>query len=171
MHGRSKASAGPADLEQLVVRHDAALRRFLRKLVRCEESAADAAQDAYLRMLRFAPAVADPRAYLFSVAANAAHDRIAREARHRAAPADLAETAAAPEPGAETQCLHRQRLARLARAVDALPPRCRQVFLMSRCDGLSNAEIAQRLAISRNMVEKHIIRALLHCRQADRAGD
>ena len=42
---------------------------------------------------------------------------------------------------------------------------------MSRLDGLRNGEIAERLGISRNMVEKHIIKAMLHCRRRlDAAG-
>jgi len=59
----------------------------------------------------------------------------------------------------------RYRLRILAAAVDDLPPRCREVFLMSRLDGLGNGEIAGRLGISRNMVEKHIIKAMMHCRR------
>jgi RNA polymerase sigma-70 factor (ECF subfamily) len=43
---------------------------------------------------------------------------------------------------------------------------------MSRIDGLANAEIAVRLGISRNMVEKHIVRALVICRaRLDEAAD
>ncbi len=53
----------------------------------------------------------------------------------------------------------------MARAIEALPKRCQQVFVLSRLHGHPNGEIAARLGISRNMVEKHIIKALLHCRQ------
>jgi DNA-directed RNA polymerase specialized sigma24 family protein len=40
------------------------------------------------------------------------------------------------------------------------------VFILSRLHGMANGEIAARLGISRNMVEKHIIKALIHCRNA-----
>jgi RNA polymerase sigma factor (sigma-70 family) len=64
----------------------------------------------------------------------------------------------------ERQLIARQELRRLALAIDELPPRCREVFLLSRFESMANGEIAIRLGISRNMVEKHLIKALLHCR-------
>ena len=44
--------------------------------------------------------------------------------------------------------------------VDSLPERCREVFILSRFQGLKNREIAERLHISLNTVERHIQRAL-----------
>lgn len=168
-------SAEELTVEALYLRHHLALRRFLTRMCRCEETAADVAQDVYLRLLRYAPrrVVDNPKAYLFQVAANAARDRLAREsARERLVDGGPpAETVPCPRPDAEAVTLARERLAILADAVDDLPPRCREVFLLSRFDGLSNGRIAERLGISRNMVEKHIIKALLHCRRRlDAAG-
>jgi RNA polymerase sigma-70 factor (ECF subfamily) len=37
--------------------------------------------------------------------------------------------------------------------------------LLVRFEGLSNGEVASRLGITRNMVEKHLIKGLLHCRR------
>lgn len=44
--------------------------------------------------------------------------------------------------------------------IDALPPRTREVFAMSRNDGMRNKEIAAALGISEKVVEKHITKAL-----------
>jgi|SRR5690606_4166155 len=44
--------------------------------------------------------------------------------------------------------------------VDSLPKQCRNVFKMSREDGLTNKEIAQVLLISERAVEYHISKAL-----------
>jgi RNA polymerase sigma factor (sigma-70 family) len=164
-----KMSAQELVVEELYFRHHTALRGFLRRLLRCDDAAADVAQDAYLRLLRLAPRTApdNPRAYLFQVAANAARDRMAGEQRRNLVVdgGALLETAACPKPDAEAAAMARNRLRILAAAVEDLPPRCREVFLMSRLDGLRNGEIAARLGISRNMVEKHIIKAMLHCRK------
>lgn len=155
-------------LGELYTRHRAALIRFLTRMLRCEETAADVAHDAFLRILRYAPrSMDDSRAYLFQVAANAARDHMARERTRstviKETPAP--EMVACPRPDPEAEALAQDRLRVLAEAVEDLPPRCREVFLMSRFNGLSNGEIADVLGISRNMVEKHIIKAMLHCRR------
>lgn len=54
--------------------------------------------------------------------------------------------------------------ASLADALAELPERCREVFLLSREEELSNAEIAQKLNISQRTVETHISNALSHLR-------
>jgi RNA polymerase sigma-70 factor (ECF subfamily) len=162
-------------VEEMYLRHHDALRRFLTRMLRNEDIAADVAQDAYVRIIRFAPRhlMDNPKAYLFQVAVNAARDRIARE-RTRG---DLIDTEAptegiaCPQPNAEAVTSGRERMYMLIKAVEELPPRCREVFLMSRFDGFSNGEIAQQLGISRNMVEKHIIKAMVYCRRyLDTAG-
>jgi len=169
------SSSHQASVEALYLRHDAALRRFLARQLRCEEAAAEVAQEAWARLLRLLPprGLRNSQAYVFQVGAHLAADRLARERRQM----DLArqalvdgETFLGEMPGTEAATLAVQRLRLLADAVDDLPPRCREVFLKSRIDGLSNGEIADRLGISRNMVEKHISRAMLHCRRRLDAG-
>jgi len=50
--------------------------------------------------------------------------------------------------------------AKIEDAISSLPPQCRNVFEMSRKQGLKNAEIATELQISQKVVEKHITKAL-----------
>jgi RNA polymerase sigma-70 factor (ECF subfamily) len=45
-------------------------------------------------------------------------------------------------------------------ALQRLPERSRQVFYLSRFEGLTQREIAVRLRLSRTSVEKHMRRAL-----------
>jgi RNA polymerase sigma-70 factor, ECF subfamily len=56
--------------------------------------------------------------------------------------------------------------AAVRRAVDALPPRCREIFLLSREDGLSYSGIATTLGISIKTVETQMGRALKALRSA-----
>ncbi|MEM7657628.1 MAG: RNA polymerase sigma-70 factor [Bacteroidota bacterium] len=49
---------------------------------------------------------------------------------------------------------------KLDTALSQLPPRSREVLLMSRYEGLSNSEIAERLGISLSTVNNHIHKAL-----------
>ena len=52
----------------------------------------------------------------------------------------------------------------LQRALAELPRLCRESFLLRKIEGLSHPEIAERLGISRALVEKHIVNAMKHCR-------
>jgi RNA polymerase sigma factor (sigma-70 family) len=50
-------------------------------------------------------------------------------------------------------------------ALKALPLKCRQVFIWQRIEGYTQEEIAQRLDISVNMVQRYMMRALRHLRK------
>lgn len=52
----------------------------------------------------------------------------------------------------------------LENQLDALPRRCKEIFLLSRRNHLSNAEIAEQLNISKRTVENQITIALKHLR-------
>jgi len=54
---------------------------------------------------------------------------------------------------------------KIERTIQGLPERCREVFIMSRMDGLKNKEIAEKLDINIKNVERHISRAMQSFRQ------
>lgn len=56
--------------------------------------------------------------------------------------------------------------ARIWRAIDDLPEKCRVVFLMSKRDGLSNEEIAEELGISVKTVKNQMTKAFSRLREA-----
>jgi RNA polymerase sigma-70 factor (ECF subfamily) len=62
--------------------------------------------------------------------------------------------------GTDDRTLYHELEEEIRKVADSLPDRCREVFLMSRMDGMKNKEIAQALGISEKAVEKHITRAL-----------
>ena len=65
-----------------------------------------------------------------------------------------------------------ERDAALWQAIDRLPSRCREVFLMSKRDGMSYADIAEELCISMKTVENQMNKAykLLRGTLAGRSG-
>jgi RNA polymerase sigma-70 factor (ECF subfamily) len=66
-------------------------------------------------------------------------------------------------PSPEREISAKQELELLRAAIEDLPPRCREVFLLSRVRRMTYPEIAAHCSISVKMVEKHISRALAVC--------
>jgi RNA polymerase sigma-70 factor (ECF subfamily) len=64
----------------------------------------------------------------------------------------------------ETKLLGLDFEGRLATALNQLPQRCREIFLLSRTQHYSNDEIAAKLHISRRSVENQLTTALRHLR-------
>ncbi|MBX2896849.1 MAG: RNA polymerase sigma-70 factor [Cyclobacteriaceae bacterium] len=56
-------------------------------------------------------------------------------------------------------------------AIDQLPPRCKQIFLMSRMESLSYREIAEILNVAEKTVENQIIKSLALIREYLRHND
>jgi RNA polymerase sigma factor (sigma-70 family) len=136
--------------------HGEALRRYLSRVLQCEAAAQDVAQDAWVRLLRYRPQLEPTRSrgYLFQVALNIARNRFAEKRAHAEIPSAL-----------EWVVEAREAVGIVADEIERLPPRCREVFLMHRIDGLTHEAIAKSLRISRSMVEKHMIKALDRCRR------
>jgi RNA polymerase sigma factor (sigma-70 family) len=134
--------------------------------VGCRATAADIVHETYLRVavISRADGIENPKAFVYTVASNLALDHLRQEqSRGRYVTRQSVEDREHPHaPSPEIELEGRERLARLMQAVDELPPRCREVFVLRRFENLHQAEIAGRLGISRNMVEKHMRRALLH---------
>jgi RNA polymerase sigma-70 factor (ECF subfamily) len=164
-----KTAASP--LLEAYFERRAALRRFFQaKLGASAAEADDLLQDLYLKLAQGNPpeAIASPGAYLYRLANNLTLDRARanrralqrdaawRLAYHRAGPAeDLADL-----PEADAALMARERLAKLMKALDTLPPQTQRVFRLHKFDGLSYGETAERLGVSKSAVEKHMTTAL-----------
>jgi RNA polymerase sigma factor (sigma-70 family) len=134
--------------------------------LRNRQQAQDLAHDTFVRVLESNPdAVQLPRAYLHQTARNIAVDGF-----RRAELRDAKEQAAVPPSSSETgdpeQYMRAIQLAEsVERALQELPLNCRKVFVWQKIEGLTQAEIAERLGLSKNMVEKYMIRTLRHLRE------
>lgn len=63
-----------------------------------------------------------------------------------------------------------ERDARIWKAMDELPEKCREIFLMSKRDGLSNEEIAEELDISIKTVKNQMTKAYSRLRESLSSG-
>ncbi len=140
------------------------LTRRLIGMVKSRETAADLVQDTYLRLLRLGAQhiVEQPRALLHKIATNLAIDHLRKE-KHSVQGIDCLDTAMAVPchgPSPERQLLGKQRFRLFMQAIEHLPARTREAFLLCRVYGYSYQEIATRMNISESGVEKLLMRAL-----------
>lgn len=155
-------------IETLARRHHAELLRVLRSRLPNEQDAADLAQEAYARLLRYeGQYTADElRRMLFRIASNLLTDHW-RWSRLRSAsthmPIDDLDVDSGL-PSQDRQLAGEQRLKKLEEAILAMPEKRRMTFILSRIQGMTNYEIAERCAISVKTVEKHLAIALAECR-------
>ena len=137
------------------------------------QEAEDALQDAALGMLkRQGPALADPCAYLYQSSRNNLVTGLRKLNQRAGLPLHDLDDGEHPHAADAAQDLDS---VQLARAIDAalrqLPERCRQAYVWHRLDGLTQVEIAARMSVSLNTVERYIMRAMRHLRDAlDDAG-
>lgn len=100
--------------------------------------------------------------YLFQVARSVVFDRRRRDAtRLRARHETLSDQHHPADPLSPARVAEgREQLARAMAALQALPERTRQIFMLHRFERMRYAEIAAQLNISVSAVEKHIMKAV-----------
>jgi len=154
-------------IQEIIRRHHGALIKFLRRRMPIADDADDVAQETYIRMMKYEGSrdIRSPSAMLFRIAVNVANDHgRAAQARYASSHTELDNVELVSEqPSAERALLAGQHLDLLLDVIEALPPKCKQVFLLSRASGLTYAEIAEHCGISVKMVEKQISRAMAIC--------
>lgn len=163
-------------LSQAVEAYYEELRHFIRQRTGSPSMAEDVVQETWIHAATTTAALPDnPRAYLYRMAGNLAVDHIRRRQvwERVAGPSDEAwgddldaqmEQVPSASPDPLETLISRKELAALNAAVRELPDKCREVFLLYRGQGLSMRQVAARLSITEKTVEKHIARAMLHCR-------
>jgi RNA polymerase sigma-70 factor (ECF subfamily) len=151
--------------ESIFRAHAAALCAFAFSYVRSRETAEEIVQDLFCWIWEQRYTVEMPhgmRPWLFAAVRNrslnvlrdrrmefSAHQRLLRDARSRSGPV---------RPDAELS--GKDLAAAVARAVAAMPARCREVYTLVRKQQLSHADTARVLGISPKTVEIHMTRSL-----------
>lgn len=148
--------------------HAGWLRAWLLRRLGCRHTAADLAQDTFVRLLlKSEPATPrEPRAYLATIAHGLVVDHHRRRAIERTWLESIAALSPEEAPSPETRATVLECLARIDALLDGLKPRVRRAFLLSRLDGLSHPRIAETLGVSLSTVEKDMATALRHCYRA-----
>jgi RNA polymerase sigma-70 factor (ECF subfamily) len=152
------------------------LTRFLQRNWRNDAEISDLRQEAYARVYEAAqrerPLLVKP--FLFQITRNLMIDRLRRQSVVSLESMTDFEwlNVSDDKPSSEAYVAARQELRLLQTALDALPPRCRQVVLMRKVEGLSQKEVAKRMGITIETVENQVAKGMRLLAQAlgDRRG-
>jgi RNA polymerase sigma factor (sigma-70 family) len=139
------------------------LRAHLRGRLRNADDVADVAQATFMQVYAHALAapVDSPRALLYRTAHNLCIDRHRRAGTEAAALQTWTLLQPEDAPCTERAAAARQALAQVAARLMRLPRLRREVFVLVRVYGHTHAEVCTQLGLSREAVEKHIVRATL----------
>lgn len=153
------------------------LRDWLRRRLSQRQDVDDVVQETYAILAAMADVshIQQPRAYVYSVAHSVVLQQLRRaQVVSIEAVAEIDRVAiVGDEVSPERLASSRQELARIGALIDGLPEKCREAFVLRRVEGYSQREIAQRMQISENTVEKHIckgIRVLMDSMKRDDTG-
>lgn len=139
------------DIETLFAEHGSAIFRFCYRLCGDRARAEDLAQDAFVVALRSKDRfrhAASPKTWLYGIAVN-----LVRKSRRR----QILERAFRP---ATFQNGDPDGLLDLSRAIDALPPRLREPFVLVKVERLTSAEAGAALGIPEGTVRAQVHEAV-----------
>lgn len=155
---------------QEVIALEPMLTRFLRRNWRGEAEIADLRQEVYARVYEAAlcerPSLIKP--FLFQIARNLIIDRLRQKSVvSMETIADFDWLGVSDDaPSSEALVAARQELQLLQAALDDLPPRCREVVILRKVQGLSQKDVARQLGIAVETVENHVANGMRVLAQA-----
>ena len=145
--------------------HRGWLLGWLRRNVACPQRAEDLSQDTFVRLLGRSELKApqQPRAFLAAVARGLLFDHFRRAALEQAYLTELMLIPEDEQPSVEEQQMILDDLKAIDRLLGKLSTKARAAFLYNRLDGLSHAEIADKLGVSVPRVRQYLAQGLRQC--------
>lgn len=145
------------------------LKSYLRGSFPSIQDVDDVVQESYVRVWKrqLLRPLTCARSFLYTVARNLAIDMLRREAISPVEKVpDLASLkVAAGQPNPDEAACTNDELDLLLEAIEALPPRCREVVVLRKLHGLSPSEIACRLGVSEGTVHLHCAKGVQRCEE------
>jgi len=163
------ASVTPKDFLQddtiaaLVARTEAKLYASLRVML-SDDDAREVTQEAYLRVFlaNRRATIDDLDGYTFRVARNLSISVLRKTtvARDYLASQTSLIGSISSQDELLRQAIDEERSQSLLEAINTLPPICQRVFRMRKLQGLSHAEIAEAMEISKKTIENHLVKGM-----------
>ena len=140
----------------------------LRFRLGCGFNAEDVASEAFAQfaVVPDVQAVREPRALLTTIAQRVMYETWRRRDLERNYMEVLAQMPEQHHASPEQRALLLESLQAIDKALDGLSVKARMAFLYSQLDGLTYAEIGERLGVSASMVRQYMAKAVACCAEA-----
>lgn len=154
-------------LADLYKKYRSRLISRIARLTGCRETAADLAQDAYMRLLDQTGVVcpSNPAAYLFRIGRNLAIDHQRRPDFRQYDETSFEEELPSSFSGPDQQAVYRQECEQLWMAIMELPRPVSRALVLSVIEGVSQAAIAEELGVTERTVRRYISKGMAHCQR------
>ncbi len=152
-------------LLQVYSEQQQALLGFMLKRVQEIQIAEDLLHDLFIKLqsLEQQADIKYPKAYVYRMANNLVIDHQRRANRAPVVTGDCVEELDVRSP--EQTLAYQEQLNIVANALTELPKKTQDVFNMQRIQEVEKKDVAEKMGISVNMVEKHLRRAVQYCRE------
>lgn len=155
-------------IQEVFAEHKKALQCFISRYVISNQDVEDVTQETFLRAYQAEKKNTDiqqPKAFLYRIAKNF---MLSEQAKKAYKLTDYIDDCDNLDPmlmsqDLESNIMAQQKLGIFCEAVASLPPKCRRVFVMKKVYGWTRQEIAERLEISINTVDKHLTKGAAQC--------
>ena len=153
---------------QLFNNYHGKLYSFILKITDSNETAEDTVHDVFLKLWLHKerlPEIQHLNAYLFKMAQNTAYNGLKRLAKRTLVITELEKGNDLESTNPDDKLVRKEVMQLIHNAVGKLTPQQKEVFKMSREEGLKQEDIAKRLNISIFTVKRHLTDALNHLRK------
>lgn len=169
-YNKNTGFVGTATMNKLVIRYRAPLLRFFVRHSQSSWDAEELTQEVFYKILKRRDQQTGqyPESYLYTVAWSVLRDRIRRDrVRQRDKHIAFNESCAANDSRSVEEAVEGDRqYGRFLSCLQGLSFKTRNIFILSRYEGLTYTQIADHYGISPSSVEKHMIKALKEIKKA-----
>jgi len=157
-----------SSLEELFNHYYPRLYDFSKSFLKLEQGIDDIIQEVFIRIWQNRKNIKDPttfHSYIFTITRNLLLNELRSRLNHKNLKVEVRKLSIAQEYAGFDHVQYKDLKNRVYELIGELPERQKEIFVLSRTEGLSHKEIASKLQITTKTVEYHISLAIKYLKQ------
>lgn len=157
-----------SSLEELFNYYYPRLYNFSKSFLKIEESIDDILQEVFIKVWQNRKNIKSKdtfNAYIFTITRNLLLNELRSRLNNQKTRVEIQKLSVAEEYESFEQTEYEDLKEKIEKVIDELPSRQKEIFMLSRTEGLSHKEIAEKLQITTKTVEYHITQSTAFIKQ------